>query len=124
LYLRPALEIAFEPLVDLTEPMSSKLIRKMEHLSVEQSQPVIALAANFAPVAFFALGLYSTYSFAPPFLKRGKLPLPLRASVPPMNRRGLPEEILDITSARKLSVALIQEAKRGLASIDAITGRS
>src|SRR5204863_31874 len=93
-YLRPSLKPAFEPLVDLTEPYSSKLLRKMEGLSNDATRRVIQFRDQFTTFAFFALRLYTQWCHHYPGFSAGKLPLPLRTSAPKEIVNELPAAIL------------------------------
>jgi Holliday junction resolvase len=119
-YLRPSLRSAFEPLVDLTEPLSSKLIRELGDLNAKQSRPAIALSEKYQVFAFFGLELYADYLRILPSRQfaHGKIALPLRVVGNPKLIAELPASVVDLSSARDFGVAMISAAQTAVAEIE------
>lgn len=116
-YFRPLLRPAFEPMVDLTEPLSSTLCRKLGDLSVEECRPVIKVAEQLAGFAFFGLRLYVDWRENFPGFSSGKVRLPLRRSLPASAQHEMPPTLLDITAARQFGVEMVRLANAGVDQI-------
>jgi hypothetical protein len=116
--LRLSLRPSFEPLVDLTEPFSGKLLKKMERLSHDDLQPVIRIVESFATFAFFGLALYMNRSVGYPNFKRGALPLPLVSSLPKELLDEMPQSLINLQSARLFGEAMRREARAAIQRIE------
>lgn len=118
-YMQKRLREENEPLVDYTEPMNTRVFRKLGKLDKKSKQLFIKLSEKYVDLAFFTLAIYMPRRL---YHKRGLPSLPLRKSIEASQTKNLPDILLDAVSFRDLLEIITNEDRKALAEFDDVFG--
>lgn len=118
-YFVPALQQAFDPLIDYTEPINTRVFRKADQLDEERQREFGRLRSLHAPLANLALALSAREPL------RSTVSLPLKQSLSRADwyfSDNIPPDVLDANSWRTFLTVMTRRARRALAEFDAVFG--
>ena len=120
LYMAPQLHGEADPLVEYTEPINSRVSRKVAALSDEQGEQLESLREKHTPLAMAFIAMYMDIPG-----RSGEIPfpnLPLRSTLPERHADHIPDLVLDATALRPLLDALLAAYREAIGEFDEVFG--
>jgi len=118
-YMQKRLREVNDSLIEYTEPINTRVLRKSNKLDKKSQQRFNKLREKYFDLAFLTMILSSS---RPSILKEVPPSLPLRKSLEVSHTKYLPDFLLDAVSFRDLIEIITNEVRKALAEFDDVFG--